>query len=93
MMKKVQPGEVQGRVDFTAPDPQDYNLRETQVQEYFPKIKTLQVFDLDKHGEQLDQFLMIGFGTSGTELAKDYDVTCSGRKHRKVRPASHSPAT
>jgi len=30
---------------------------------------------LDKHGEQLDKFFMIGFGTSGTELATNYDVT------------------
>ena len=73
-MKKVQAGVVQGRVDFTAPDPKILTFEKRKIQEYLPKIKTLQVFDLAKHGEQLDKFLMIGFGTSGIELAKDYDV-------------------
>jgi len=75
IMKKVAPGEVQGRVDFTVPDVKTYTIEKRRVQEYFPKINTLQIFDLDKHGEQLDKFFMIGFGTSGTELATNYDVT------------------
>jgi outer membrane lipoprotein-sorting protein len=78
IMKKVAPGEVQGRVDFTAPDVKTYTIEKRRVQEYFPKINTLQIFDLDKHGEQLDKFFMIGFGTSGTELAATYDVTILG---------------
>jgi outer membrane lipoprotein-sorting protein len=75
IMKKVAPGEVQGRVDFATPDVKTYTIEKRRVQEYFPKINTLQIFDLDKHGEQLDKFFMIGFGTSGTELAATYDVT------------------
>jgi outer membrane lipoprotein-sorting protein len=75
MMKKVQPGEVQGRLDFTAPDAKIVTIEKRRVQEYLPKINTLQIFDLGKHGEQLDKFLMIGFGTSGTEIADNYDVT------------------
>jgi outer membrane lipoprotein-sorting protein len=80
-MKKVQPGEVQGRVDFTVPDRKTITFEKRRIQEYLPKINTLQVFDLDKHGEQLDRFLMIGFGTSGMELAKDYDVTVLGTEN------------
>ena len=80
-MRKVQPGEVQGRVDFTVPDRKTITFEKRRIQEYLPKINTLQVFDLDKHGEQLDRFLMIGFGTSGTELAKDYDVTVVGTEN------------
>jgi outer membrane lipoprotein-sorting protein len=77
-MKKVQPGEVQGRLDFTSPDAKVITIEKRRVQEYLPKIKTLQIFDLGKHGEQLDKFLMIGFGTSGTEIATNYDVTIAG---------------
>jgi outer membrane lipoprotein-sorting protein len=86
-MKKVQPGEVQGRVDFTAPDRKTVTIEKRRVQEYFPKINTLQVFDLDRHGEQLDKFFMIGFGTSGMELAKDYDVTVTGTEDLKGQSA------
>ncbi len=55
-MKKVQPDEVQGRVDFTTPDRKTVTVEKRRVQEYLPKINTLRIYDLDKHGEQLDRF-------------------------------------
>ncbi len=78
VMKKVQSGEVQGRVDFTAPDVKSVAFEKRRVQVFYPKINTLQIYDLDKQGEQIDKFLMIGFGTSGTELAKDYAMKVLG---------------
>ncbi len=78
IMKKVQPGEVQARIDFTAPDLKTITIEKRRVQEYLRKINTLQIFDLDKKGPQLDKFLMIGFGTSGTEIAAAYDVMILG---------------
>jgi outer membrane lipoprotein-sorting protein len=78
IMKKVQPGEVQARIDFTAPNLKTITIEKRRVQEYLPKINTLQIFDLDKKGPQLDKFLMIGFGTSGTEIAAAYDVMILG---------------
>jgi outer membrane lipoprotein-sorting protein len=86
IMQKVQPGEVSGRVDFVSPDPHTVTFEKRQVQRYFPKIKTLEVYDLEKNGEQLDKFLMIGFGTSGVELAKDYDMTVLGVESLKEQP-------
>ena len=83
VMKKVQPGEVQGLVEFGNPDPHTITFEKRHVQRFFPKIKTLEVYDLEKNGEQLDRFLMIGFGTSGMELAKDYDVTWLGVESAK----------
>jgi outer membrane lipoprotein-sorting protein len=75
VMKKAGPGELQGLINFTAPNPRSVTFEKRNVQIYYPKIKTVQVYDLEEHGEQLDKFLMIGFGTSGTELAKDYTMT------------------
>jgi outer membrane lipoprotein-sorting protein len=88
IMKKVQPGEVQGRVDFTAPDPKTITIEKRRVQEYLPKINTLQIFDWDKHGPQLDKFVMIGFGTSGTEIAANYEVTVLAPQHLQLIPKS-----
>jgi outer membrane lipoprotein-sorting protein len=82
---KVQAGEVQGRVDFTAPDLKIVTFEKRKLQEYLPKIKTLRIYDLEKHGEQLDSFLRLGFGTSGIELAKDYDVTVLGTEEGATR--------
>jgi outer membrane lipoprotein-sorting protein len=88
-MKKVRAGEVQGKVEFTAPDRKTVTIEKRRVQEYLPKINTLQIFDLNKHGVQLDQFFMIGFGTSGTELAKNFDVTVLGAGDVNGKPAIH----
>jgi outer membrane lipoprotein-sorting protein len=88
-MKKVQPGEVQGLVDFTSPDRKTITFEKRRFQEYLPKLNTLEVYDLAKHGEQLDKFLMIGFGTSGMELAKDYDVSVLGAANVNGQAAIH----
>ena len=74
VMKKVAPGEVQGLIDFLQPDRRTVQFEKRSLQIYYPKIKTVNKWDLGKHGEQLDQFIMIGFGTSGTQLARDYAV-------------------
>jgi outer membrane lipoprotein-sorting protein len=75
VMKKLAAGQVQGLINFPAPDQRTYSFENRRLRIYYPKINTIQVFDLGKNGEQLDQFLMIGFGTSGTALAKDYQVS------------------
>jgi outer membrane lipoprotein-sorting protein len=74
VMKKVAPGEVQGLIDFIEPDPRTVQFEKRSLRIYYPKINTVNKWDLGKHGEQLDQFIMIGFGTSGTQLARDYSV-------------------
>lgn len=88
-MKKVHSGEIQGKVEFTAPDQKTVTIEKRRVQEYLPKINTVQVFDLSKHGAQLDEFFMVGFGTSGTELAKDFDVTALGEEKVNGQTAIH----
>jgi outer membrane lipoprotein-sorting protein len=69
-------GAVQGLVELTNSDHERkfYSFEKRTLQIYTPQINTIQVFDLGQHGEQLDQFLSIGFGTSGKELARGYDV-------------------
>jgi outer membrane lipoprotein-sorting protein len=86
VMKKVAPGEVQGLINFTAPNQRSVTFEKRNVQIYYPKIKTLQVYDLESHGEQLDKFLMIGFGTSGSELARDYTMALLGPEPVKGMP-------
>jgi outer membrane lipoprotein-sorting protein len=78
IMQKVGAGEVRGLINFLGTDKRDVSIENRRVRVYYPKINTVQEFDLGKDGEQLDQFLMIGFGTSGIALAKDYDVSRVG---------------
>jgi outer membrane lipoprotein-sorting protein len=86
VMKKVAPGELQGLINFTAPNQRSVTFEKRNVRIYYPKINTLQVYDLEEHGEQLDKFLMVGFGISGSELARDYSMTVLGTEAIKEIP-------
>jgi outer membrane lipoprotein-sorting protein len=78
LMKKVRANLVQGLIDFTSPDRRTVTIEQRKIQIYTPNMKTVQIFDLGKHGEQLDQFILIGFATSGTELAQAYAMKVLG---------------
>ncbi len=73
-MRRQPTGEILGLVELTAPDHKYYSFEKRKLRIYTPAINTVQEFDLGQHGEQLDEFLSIGFGTSGKELAKGYEV-------------------
>jgi outer membrane lipoprotein-sorting protein len=82
-MQKMRSDEVRGLINILIPDKKTVAFENRLLRIYFPKIKTVQEYKLDKFGEQLDQFLMIGFGTSGMSLAKDYGVTVLGSETLK----------
>jgi negative regulator of sigma E activity len=80
VMRKVGPNQVEGLLDFTEPPGarRTVTFSSRQAKIYYPKLKTVEVYDLGTFGEQIDQFIMIGFGTSGAELAKSYTVKLVG---------------
>ena len=43
-----------------------------------PKLKRVEEYDLGKHRGQLDQFMLLGFGSDGDDLKKHYLVTFQG---------------
>lgn len=80
IMKKLGQNQVEGLLDFTEPanSKRTVSFSSRQAQIYSPKIKQVQIYDLGTFGEQIDQFIMMGFGTSGTELAKSYTMRVLG---------------
>jgi outer membrane lipoprotein-sorting protein len=77
-------------VEIGGPDPKSYALRERKVEVYYPKIQTVQVYDLGKQSDLLDQFLLLGFGTPTRDLLKGYSLrvvgedTVAGQKAARV---------
>jgi outer membrane lipoprotein-sorting protein len=67
-----------GIIDFNAPDVLRIELRNRQVTKYYPKANTAEIYDVSQYGQQLDQFLLIGFGTSSRELKNDYEIKLAG---------------
>ncbi len=45
---------------------------------YNPGLKRVEQYNLGKHRALVDEFLLLGFGTSGRELRKSYRVTLAG---------------
>lgn len=68
------------RIEFTQPDPRTILRAGNDLFLYNPKIKRVEEYDLGKHRDLVDQFLLLGFGTSGTELQRGYLVTLLGEE-------------
>ena len=69
---------VEGLVDSTYPDKRTMSFAGRQFRFYLPKINTIQIYDVGKRRDQVDQFLVLGFGTSGKELEKAYSMRVAG---------------
>jgi outer membrane lipoprotein-sorting protein len=65
---------VRMRIEFTEPDPRSVGFQGRKAEIYYPKINTVQEYDLGKHAGLVDQFMLLGFGTRGSDLGKDYRV-------------------
>ncbi|MGA2598413.1 MAG: outer membrane lipoprotein carrier protein LolA [Bryobacteraceae bacterium] len=72
-MKKTG-GSVQGLMNTVLPDPKTSVFSGREVQIYYPNMKRVDIYDTGKNGEQLEQFLTLGFGTSAADLQKTYDI-------------------
>jgi outer membrane lipoprotein-sorting protein len=76
-------------IDFTGKDAKTVSLDDTTVSVYFPKIKTVQLYDLGAKKQALEQFLLLGFGASSDELKQYYDVTWVGRETIDGKQTGH----
>src|SRR5262245_4749509 len=70
MSMKRSKREVQALVEFTAPDPKAVAFSGTKVEIHYPKIQTVEEYDVRKN--LVEKYLVLGFGSSGKELKADY---------------------
>ena len=90
LVKRTKPREMKALVNLTTPDQKIVSIQGKKLEIYYPKIATVQEYDLGKNRELLDQFFLIGFGTSGKELAAAYQVrpgaaeTMAGQKTTRL---------
>lgn len=84
-LKRVK-GALTGRVDFEGPNQRVVAIEQRKVRVYYPKSSLVELYDVGKYGNQLDHFLLLGFGTSGKELQKNYKVRLVGGENVAGRP-------
>lgn len=63
------------RIDITKPDPRTILRDGGTLFVYTPKIKRVEEYDLGKRKTLVDQYVLLGFGTKGSDLKKNYLIT------------------
>jgi outer membrane lipoprotein-sorting protein len=51
------------------------------IRMYYPKLKMYQDYDVGKNSNVLNQFLLLGFGSSGKELVESYEISAAGTEN------------
>lgn len=86
-LKKVKNG-LLGYIQFTEP-PKIIAFQSRKLEVYYPKTRVVEEYEISKYSDQLNQFLLLGFGTSGEELQKDYQIRLVGSETVAGQPTTH----
>lgn len=60
------------------PEPKYVLFSDGKVKMYQPRTEELHIYDLGKNRGELESYVVLGFGGSGQELQKTFDVTYAG---------------
>lgn len=77
------------RTDIEQPDARSIGIEDTRAEIYYPKINTVQIYDLGKERALVDQFLLLGFGSPGKDLPQSYKISLAGEETVEGVRASH----
>jgi outer membrane lipoprotein-sorting protein len=78
-MQRLKSGEVRAVIDFSGQqDARVIAFLGKIVRIYYPKLKAYQDYAVGKNTDVLNQFLLLGFGSSGRELAQSYQISLEG---------------
>jgi outer membrane lipoprotein-sorting protein len=66
------------RIELTQPDERTILRDGDNFYIYNPKIHRVEEYNLGKKKSVVDQFLLLGFGTSGKSLTESYNITLRG---------------
>jgi outer membrane lipoprotein-sorting protein len=72
--------DIQMAADIDKPDSKQVIFSEGKIELYQPKIGTVDVYDAGAHREEFETFLVLGFGSSGQDIRKSFDVNYGGEE-------------
>ena len=70
--------EIQMMADITKPDRKYVLFSDGKIRMYLPKPDQVTVYDLGKNSADFESYLVLGFGGSGQDMVKAFDVTYVG---------------
>jgi outer membrane lipoprotein-sorting protein len=65
-------------IQFKTPEPRSVHISDHTLQVYYPKANTVEIYDTAKFTSRVDQFLLLGFGTTAAELNRTYELKALG---------------
>jgi outer membrane lipoprotein-sorting protein len=80
LIKRIRPHELLMRFDIAQPDPKKISVDSRRAEVYFPKSRTVQIYDIGKYKKLADLILLLGFGTTSRELAASYTIRVGGEE-------------
>ena len=72
--------DIQMAARIEPPDDRQIIFSGGKVQVFQPKTKVVDVYDVSAHRDEAESFLVLGFGSSGQDLRKSFDVRYSGEE-------------
>lgn len=75
-------------IDFEKPDPKVILFKRSRAELYYPKINRTEEYNLERHSELVQQFLLLGFGTEVANLKAAYQVELVGEEELEGESAA-----
>jgi len=72
--------DIEMAVELQPPSARQIIFANGKVQVYTPGTGQVDVYDASAHREEVETFLVLGFGSSGADLRKSYDLSYSGQE-------------
>jgi outer membrane lipoprotein-sorting protein len=72
--------QIEMMADFKEPDRKFVLYKDGKLQVYQPKIEQVMEYSAGANHEEFESFLVLGFGGSGQDLKKSFDVTFEGEE-------------
>ena len=79
-LKRVRPNEIRMLINLTEPDVRSVAVAGNKGELYYPKIKTVQEYDLSRYRGLMDQFMLLGFGNSAKDLENGFAIRLVGEQ-------------
>lgn len=80
-LQRVKDGSVRAIIDFSGQtDSREIAFLGRTIRIYYPNLNSYQDYDVGKNTDVLNQFLLLGFGSSGKQLAQSYEITPDGQE-------------
>ena len=77
---RPKPKDLRMLVEIEKPEARAVAFQNRKIQIFYPKLMTVQEYDLGKQASLVDQFLLLGFGTPSKELMQSYDIKLTGEE-------------